>query len=452
VLKKPDDDLFKDSTMTFGEHLEELRRALFKAMLWLVVGCGIGLYFSDWVVQYINEPLEAALKEYYQEQAIAVVENDVGPISDAQRAAILERQMIFESVYIDPQAVMAALQAMYGQEVGNLEIPQFFIADIDIGDPSALATALVTAEGPAGRIWELLPGETRKLIEKAQETNELGTRDLRTLLRDINAIFDRKDFYNESSFADISLSEETRAMLARRDELSRDDRRHLNWRLLHESYPRIVAQPQPTLMPLMIWKLVKNDDRLKPKSLGVQEPFMLWLKAGFLTGFVFASPFVFYHLWMFVAAGLYPHEKKWVHIFLPFSIFLFMGGVYLALFHVFEPVLGYLFQFNASLGIDPDPRIGEWLHFFLILPLGFGVAFQLPLVMLFLERIGIFTVQSYLSKWKVAVLSIVVLACVLTPADPVSFLFLGIPLLLLYFGGILLCWMWPRKGRVQMAV
>jgi sec-independent protein translocase protein TatC len=154
---------------------------------------------------------------------------------------------------------------------------------------------------------------------------------------------------------------------------------------------------------------------------------------------------------MFVAAGLYRHERKWVHIFLPFSICLFIGGVYLALFHVFEPVLGYLFKFNASLGIDPDPRIGEWLHFFLILPLGFGVAFQLPLVMLFLERIGIFSVHSYLAKWKIAVLSIVILACVLTPADPVSFMFLGIPLLALYFLGVGLCWYWPRKGGLQMA-
>jgi sec-independent protein translocase protein TatC len=71
--------------------------------------------------------------------------------------------------------------------------------------------------------------------------------------------------------------------------------------------------------------------------------------------------------------------------------------------------------------------------------------------MLFLERIGIFTVQSYLAKWKVAVMSIVVLACVLTPADPVSFMFLGVPLLLLYFGGIAICWAWPRHGRLKMA-
>ena len=79
-----------------------------------------------------------------------------------------------------------------------------------------------------------------------------------------------------------------------------------------------------------------------------------------------------------------------------------------------------------------------------LLPFGFGIAFQLPIVMLFLERIGIFTVQSYLSKWKIAVFIIVMLACVLTPADPISFMFLGVPLLLLYFLGIGLCMIRPR--------
>jgi sec-independent protein translocase protein TatC len=73
VLKKPDDDLFKDSTMTFGEHLEELRRALFKALIGVVIGCAFGLYFGADVVAYINHPLEDALERYYQARAIEIV-------------------------------------------------------------------------------------------------------------------------------------------------------------------------------------------------------------------------------------------------------------------------------------------------------------------------------------------------------------------------------------------
>jgi sec-independent protein translocase protein TatC len=156
-----------------------------------------------------------------------------------------------------------------------------------------------------------------------------------------------------------------------------------------------------------------------------------------------------------VAAGLYVHEKKWVWTFLPISIGLFFAGVFIAFFFVFDFVLDYLLQFNAWLGLDPDPRISEWLGFVLVMPIGFGLGFQQPLVMLFLERIGVFDVSAYLSQWKFAVLAIVVVSAILTPADPYSMMFLAAPLCLLYFGGVGLC-RWcgaamdaPATSRIQ---
>ncbi len=155
-------------------------------------------------------------------------------------------------------------------------------------------------------------------------------------------------------------------------------------------------------------------------GLSVAEPFSVYIKAALVVGTVLASPFVFYFLWNFVAVGLYPHEKKYVHTFLPISLGLFLAGVLLAFFFVFRFVLAFLFQFYDWMGIDPDPRITDWLSFVLILPLGFGVSFQLPLVMLFLERIGVFSIASYMGHWRIAVLVICVLSMILTPSDPVQ--------------------------------
>jgi sec-independent protein translocase protein TatC len=118
----------------------------------------------------------------------------------------------------------------------------------------------------------------------------------------------------------------------------------------------------------------------------------------------------------------------------------------LAIFFVFRFVLAFLFQFYDWMGIDPDPRITDWLTFVLILPLGFGISFQLPLVMLFLERIGVFRVADYLSHWRIAVLVIFVLAMILTPSDPYSMLLMAVPLTLLYFGGVAMCRLLPRRG------
>jgi sec-independent protein translocase protein TatC len=94
------------------------------------------------------------------------------------------------------------------------------------------------------------------------------------------------------------------------------------------------------------------------------------------------------------------------------------------------------------MGIAPQMRINDWLSFVMFLPLGFGIAFQLPLVMLFMNRIGLFTVEVYMSKWRIAVMVIFVIAMLLTPADPISMLLLAVPLTFLYFLGVAMCrWM-----------
>ena len=207
------------------------------------------------------------------------------------------------------------------------------------------------------------------------------------------------------------------------------------------------AIPTPStekLQELLLWRPIENDPRTRTKSLSGQEPFMIWMKAALIAGLCIASPWVFYQLWMFVAAGLYPTERKYVHIFLPFSIGLFLFGVVCSTF-VFPPILKFFLSFNRSMGIEPEPRITEWLSFVLFLPLGFGLTFQLPLVMLFLERIGVMTVRGYLKQWRIAVLVIWIIAAIVTPGDPYSIFLLGLPMTLLFFGGVLLCHWWPRE-------
>ena len=197
------------------------------------------------------------------------------------------------------------------------------------------------------------------------------------------------------------------------------------------------------LVSIELWEAAD----FQPQSLTVTEPFMIWMKAGLISGLVLALPVVMYFLWCFVAEGLYPHEKKYVHIFLPISILLFIAGVTLAFFFVFEPVLGFLFSFNRQMGIAPQMRINDWLSFVMFLPLGFGVAFQLPLVMLFMNRINLFAVEDYLDKWRIAVMCIFVLSMILTPADPISMLLLAIPLTLLYFLGVGMCQWMPKNSN-----
>ncbi len=158
-----------------------------------------------------------------------------------------------------------------------------------------------------------------------------------------------------------------------------------------------------------------------------------------ITGLVITSPWVFYQVWAFIAAGLYRHERHYVLKFLPFSLGLFLGGVFLCFFAVLPVTLAFLLEINVWLNIEPSLRLSEWMSFATILPLVFGICFQTPLVMLFLERVGILTVDDFRSKRKFAILIMITAAAILTPGpDVFSQCMLAVPMIGLYELGILM--------------
>ena len=174
-------------------------------------------------------------------------------------------------------------------------------------------------------------------------------------------------------------------------------------------------------------------------SLAPLETAIIFFTVCMVTGLVVASPWVFYQLWAFVAAGLYRHERKYVYKFMPFSIGLFLAGVLLCYFGVLPMTLKFLLQFNLWLGIQPNLRITEWMGFATVLPLVFGAGFQTPLVMLFVGRLGIVKAAMFREKRKFALLGVVVAAAMLTPGpDVVSQLMLAVPMIALYELGIIL--------------
>ena len=185
-------------------------------------------------------------------------------------------------------------------------------------------------------------------------------------------------------------------------------------------------------------------------TLSAQEGFVIYFKVALICGFVLASPWVFYQVWAFVAAGLYPKEKRLVHVWMPFSIALFLGGVLGCQFFVMPAAVRALLGFNEWLDIEPDLRLSEWLSLALMLPVVFGITFQTPLVMLVLSRVGIFSAADYLRHWRVAMMVMLAAAAVLTPTpDAVTMLLLAIPMFGLYMLGI---WMCHRAERAEVPV
>ncbi len=180
-------------------------------------------------------------------------------------------------------------------------------------------------------------------------------------------------------------------------------------------------------------------------TLSVQEAFVVYMKVSLVTGFVIGAPWIFYQVWSFIAVGLYPTEKRLVNVYLPFSLGLFVFGVVICQFFVIPKSIEALLWFNEWIGLEPDLRLSEWLGFAIMMPVVFGLSFQTPLIMLFIYRIGIFSVESFRAKRKIIWFVMAVFAAVITPStDPYSMLFLWIPMCLLFELGIYLCMMYPQ--------
>jgi sec-independent protein translocase protein TatC len=187
-----------------------------------------------------------------------------------------------------------------------------------------------------------------------------------------------------------------------------------------------------------------------PTTLNVQEAFFVWFKVCIVCGIVLGSPWIFWQIWMFVAAGLYPSEKRLVHVYLPVSLGLFLAGVLICEIFVIPKAIEALLWFNEWLGFKPDLRLNEWLSFAIFMPLVFGLSFQTPLVMLFLHRLGVMDADSFRNKRRYAWFAMAVFAAVVTPStDAFSMLFLWVPMSLLFELGIFLIKMSPRDPMLE---
>src|SRR5204862_6104093 len=120
--------------------------------------------------------------------------------------------------------------------------------------------------------------------------------------------------------------------------------------------------------------------------------------------------------WSFVAVGLYPHEKRLVNVYMPFSIALFIAGVLLCQFAVLPASIKALLTFNEWMDLEPSFRLNEWLGLAIMMPVVFGLAFQMQLIMLFVYKIGVMSVDSFRGKRKGIWFGLAFFAAVITPS------------------------------------
>lgn len=176
----------------------------------------------------------------------------------------------------------------------------------------------------------------------------------------------------------------------------------------------------------------------KLRTLAPADGFIGYMKISMVAGLLLSSPWVFYHLWMFVAAGLYANERRYVRIAVPFSVTLFVVGALFFLFVVAPLSLRFFLTFGDILGLAPNWTFQKYVAFVTVLMLVFGVAFQTPIAIYILTRTGLVSLAALRSSRKFVFLGVFVVAAVVTPPDVVSQITLALPLYALFELGIIL--------------
>jgi len=185
-----------------------------------------------------------------------------------------------------------------------------------------------------------------------------------------------------------------------------------------------------------------NTTRLM--SLGPSDALLSYMKIAFITGLILTAPWVFYQIWMFVAAGLYSHEQKCVKTAIPFSAGLFMLGALFFLFIVAPLTLRFFLIFGDMIGVTCNWTFQKYISFVTTLMLVFGLAFQTPIAIFILNRTGLVSTRVLKSNRKYVLLGTFVIAAMATPPDPLSQISLAIPLYGLYELGVVLCMMFNK--------
>jgi sec-independent protein translocase protein TatC len=175
------------------------------------------------------------------------------------------------------------------------------------------------------------------------------------------------------------------------------------------------------------------------------EAFGLEIKVALIAGLILASPLVFAQVWLFVAPGLYSHEKKWAFPFIAMSSFFFVLGAAFSHYVVFPIVWVFFVDFTNDF-MTFMPRVEPAFSMYLRLVLALGITFQLPTLVLFLARMGLITPRFMIQKFKFAVLLIAIAAAVLSPdGGGIGMLAMGGPVILLYILSIGLAWAFGKK-------
>lgn len=177
------------------------------------------------------------------------------------------------------------------------------------------------------------------------------------------------------------------------------------------------------------------------------DPFKVFMEMTLYLALVIILPVILYQLWAFISPGLYEKERKVTLSYIPAAVLLFLAGIAFSYFILFPLILKFMMQLSSQMNINPVIGINEYFSFLFQITLPFGLLFELPIIILFLTRLGIITPMFLAKIRKYAYFLLIVLAAFITPPDVMSQIVVAIPLMILYEISIWLSKIGYRKSK-----
>ncbi len=393
----------KSGTMTFIDHLDELRRRLIRFLIVMTL-CVLATYgFRKEILDLIRAPVDAPLKKYTANQQLKTVK---------------------------PGQPGIPLTTLNSYNCSCLEIPvKSVVAE---NEEKATAMASGSAEGTVNDISA--DASTKQQLTDLAETAE----DWLEVAK--NTINDFVIFFQVAVGKDPSPVFESEKYQLSQQEAENDqafqplaDHLNLNCQCELAGVSNKEAAPHSSMV-----------------FIGLPELFFAQMKVAIFAGFFLCFPYLLIELWGFVGPALYRSEKKVFWIFSIFSFIFFIGGALFGYFVVFPYGFDFFLSLTQMGEIMPSLSVGEYLSFALKLLMAFGFIFELPLVTFILARMGVVTPELMIKQSRVAILIVFILSAVLTPPDPFTMVLMAGPLIILYIISIGVCFLGVNRKKAAL--
>ncbi|MBT5738472.1 MAG: twin-arginine translocase subunit TatC [Planctomycetes bacterium] len=430
-------------TMSFGDHLEELRSRVIRSLMVILIFGVAAFFFQDTLMELITGPHRVAMSQITARQEIQKLQEKISQATEELSGVVeAEAALILKISREDEDWWERWDQFRSSQDASPV-----------VGRMARLIEERLAALDPARSSMRVL-GATPERFQQAAAQLQLSLGDL--------------PWGGEVTVQDCI------------DQLKQNSLLWKHWSQLSakgadgpvQDPPPVVLQqdvvkpvvrvpdPQTTTTLEQVARLsiaIEMDSaqlsgwrqRAKPLALlSYSEAFFSYVKLSLMLGMVAALPWITYEMWKFIAAGLFDRERKAVRPFLPVAFLLLASGVSFAYLVLIPIGLSFLGGYGDPELLQATFTLKEYLSLVFTLILGMGIIFQLPLAMIFLNKSGILEVDSFRKYRKYAILGAVLIGAMLTPPDVVTQLLMAGPLTLLYEIGIIACTMIGKKKSV----